>query len=220
MMRRILLGTLVAALACSPLVFGANATTTVISGDYVEARTASVFAGACHYNGELGTTGRDALLAWNIASGHWKGTDLSGVRALAVVSSDANLIEPNADRRSEVIIDDGATNAQAAALVDMLRSRFSGSLGRLVDVSRGPVSFRHDGATYRVESPGLAVLSVKAMPNDLCCRMPNMVWYSPLVPLSHRKVGYTLKAYFAGGPVGGMWERASENSAFYGHFAL
>jgi len=29
---------------------------TPIKGDYVEARTASVFAGACHYNGELVTT--------------------------------------------------------------------------------------------------------------------------------------------------------------------
>ena len=33
------------------------------AGTYVEARTASVFAGACHYNSELVTAGREALLA-------------------------------------------------------------------------------------------------------------------------------------------------------------
>ena len=44
-----------------------NASSTIV-GDYVEARTASVFAGACHYNGELVTTGRDAIMAWNTAT--------------------------------------------------------------------------------------------------------------------------------------------------------
>ena len=33
-----------------------------IKGDYVEARTASVFAGACHYNGELVTTAKSMLV--------------------------------------------------------------------------------------------------------------------------------------------------------------
>src|ERR1700722_1556209 len=41
---------------------------TPIKGDYVEARTASVFAGACHYNGEVMITGRDAVMAWNVTS--------------------------------------------------------------------------------------------------------------------------------------------------------
>ena len=35
-----------------------------VKGDYVEARTARVFAGACHYNGELTTTGRDVEMIW------------------------------------------------------------------------------------------------------------------------------------------------------------
>src|SRR6478735_7691951 len=58
-----------------------------VTGDYVEARTASVFAGACHYNGEFVTTGRDALLAWNFSKGSFNGIDLSGTRAVAAVTS-------------------------------------------------------------------------------------------------------------------------------------
>src|SRR4030095_16172932 len=83
-----------------------------LSGDYVEARTASVFAGACHYNGELTTTGRDALMAWSVASGSWNGINLAGVRALAVVSADVNLYDTNAPRRSELTVDSSATEAQ------------------------------------------------------------------------------------------------------------
>jgi hypothetical protein len=52
--------------AVSALVFSSQAENVSLRGDYVEVRTASVFAGACHYNGEVVTTGRDAIMAWNV----------------------------------------------------------------------------------------------------------------------------------------------------------
>ena len=64
--------------AVSALVFSSRAESISLRGDYVEVRTASVFAGACHYNGEVITTGRDALMAWNVTSGNWQGVDLTG----------------------------------------------------------------------------------------------------------------------------------------------
>src|SRR5229473_3024740 len=95
------------------LVFGASAESVSIRGDYVEVRTASVFAGACHYNAEVTTTGRDALMAWNVTSGSWNGIDLAGVRAMAIVTSDVNLSDRDAARRSEIIIDRSASHSQA-----------------------------------------------------------------------------------------------------------
>ena len=65
-----------------------------------------------------------------------------------------------------------------------------------------------------------AAINVEAMPNDLCCKQPNLVWYNPLVQLGQRKVGYTLKAAYSGHLVGDNWERYGENSAFYGSFAF
>src|SRR5215467_11801927 len=94
--------------ACA-LVFGSQAENVSLRGDYVEVRTASVFAGACHYNSEVVTTGRDAMMAWNVTSGKWQGVDLSGVRALAIITSDANLSENNAARSAEIIIDSNAS---------------------------------------------------------------------------------------------------------------
>src|ERR671939_229786 len=64
------------------LAYSSHAGSTSVAGDYVEVRTASVFAGACHYNGEVVTTGRDAVMAWQFKRGQWQGTDLAGVRAL------------------------------------------------------------------------------------------------------------------------------------------
>src|SRR5947209_2906953 len=210
---------LTTALLCGAALSSSRAEANNLRGDYVEARTASVFAGAGHYNGELTTTGRDALMAWNIAAGSWDGVRLAGVRALAVVGADANLVDAKAARRSELIVDSSATDAQAAALVKAFKSRYAAALGEVVGVRRAPVVFRHDAATYSVGTSSVA-LSVEAMPDNLCRRMPQLVWYEPLVPVEGRKVGYTRKATYAGGPAGDSWERAGENGAFYGSFSL
>jgi hypothetical protein len=191
-----------------------------VKGEYVEVRTASVFAGACHYNGEMTTTGRDALLAWNVKSGRWQGVDLEGVRAVAIVSASENLAVNNAQRQSEIIIGENASDAQSRAMVDALKSRYIASLGRIISVRRGPMSFEHKGRAYTVRARGFASIDIEPMPDDLCCKMPQLVWYSPLVPLENRKVGYTTKALYEGGDASDPWQRSGENSAFYGSFTL
>src|SRR5215208_6915838 len=102
-------------LTCGAALRSSRAEGDGVRGVYVEARTASVFAGACHYNGELTTAGREALMAWDVASGSWDGVPLAGVRAVAVVSSEVNLTDSSAARRSELFVDGSATAAQAAA---------------------------------------------------------------------------------------------------------
>ena len=191
-----------------------------ISGDYVEARTASVFTGACHYNGELVTTGRQAVAAWNFTSGSFNGVDLAGVRALAAVSSDANLGEQNAARKAELIIDTQASEAQAKAVAALLREKNSASLGEIVSVRRAAVSFTRTGGEYAVKADGIASMSVKALPDGECCKQPNLVWYAPLAPIADKKVGYTQNAAYLAGTVGDTWQRSGENSAFYGSFGF
>src|SRR4051812_33800566 len=87
-----------------------------ISGDYVEARTAAVFAGACHYNGEYVTTGRDALMAWSFKSGVHDGVSLAGVQAMAAVTSQANLSDVSTSRKAEIVVDPSATAEQITAV--------------------------------------------------------------------------------------------------------
>jgi hypothetical protein len=192
-----------------------------LTGDYVEVRTASVFAGACHYNAELVTTGRDAILAWNIERGEWKGEPLDGLHAIAIVSSEDNLAEKKTPHRSELIIDSRANDAQARAMIDALKENYGPrSLGEVVTVRRAAIAFEHINRTYVVSAGEIAKLNVEGMPNDECCKMPNLVWYEPLVSLFDRKVGYTRNAEYAGGGVGDSWQRGDENSAFYGRFFM
>ena len=218
-MRRGLLTILAMVVAVSALVFSSQAENVSVRGEYVEVRTASVFAGACHYNGEIVTTGRDAMMAWNVTSGKWQGVDLKGVRAMAIVNSTSNLSEPNAARQSEVIIDTGASREQAEAMLSALKEKYASSLGKIIDVRNAAITFEHKDRTYSVKADD-ATIDVEAMPNDLCCKMPNLVWYKPLVGLENRKVGYTTNATYGGRKVSDPWSRSGENSAFYGLFAL
>jgi hypothetical protein len=211
--------TLVLMFCAAAIALTSQAENTLVKGDYVEVRTASVFAGACHFNGEVTTAGREAIMAWSFSSGSWNGTDLAGLRAIAVVSSDENLDNATAARRSEIILDASADHDQKVAILDALKARYAGTLGEFASVRSAPISFKHEGKSYAVASAE-ASINVEAMPNDLCCKQPNLVWYNPLVQLGQRKVGYTLNAAYSGHEVGGNWERSGENSAFYGSFAF
>jgi hypothetical protein len=205
--------------SAAAIAFTSRAENTAIKGDYVEVRTASVFAGACHFNGEVVTTGREAMMAWSFSSGSWNETDLAGLKAIAVVSADANLENSAAARKSEIILDSAASHDQKVAMLEVLKNRYAGTLGEIVSVRSAPIDFKHQGKTYAVSSAE-ATIDVEAMANDLCCRQPNLVWYAPLAQLAGRKVGYTLKAAYWGNAVGDSWERDGENSAFYGSFAF
>jgi hypothetical protein len=197
-----------------------HSVTAPIKGDYVEARTVAVFAGACHYNGESMIGGRDAVLAWNVASGSFNGVDLAGVRAVAVVTATDNLAEQSAVRHCEITIDSGATKAQADAMAAALESRFGKTLGQVKSVRSGAVSFSHVDSEYKVDAKGFATMDVQSMPNDECCKQPNLVWYSPLIPVEGRKVGYVVNADYSAGTLTDTWQEAAENAAFYGPFSF
>jgi hypothetical protein len=159
-------------------------------------------------------------MAWRVKSGVWQGVDLAGVRAVAIVSASENLADRNAERNSEIIIGENASDVQSRAMLAALKSQYAASLGQISSVRRAPLSFDHQGKAYAVKADSFASITVEAMPDDLCCKMPQLVWYSPLVPLENRKVGYTTKATYAGSEVGAPWQRSGENSAFYGTFAF
>jgi hypothetical protein len=198
----------------------ARQTSPFLKGDYVEARSCSVFAGACHYNSELMTCGRDAVMAWNVADGSWNNTSLAGVRVMAVVTSDENLADDSVEHRSAIIVDSSASDAQARAVVAALEAECGKSLGEIVSVRRGVVSFVDNDRQYTVSSAGFAAIATAAMPNDECCKMPNNVWYTPLTPLTNRKVGFTKNAASFCTTLGDSWDRQGENGAFYGAFSF
>ena len=191
------------------------------TGDYVEARSASVFAGACHYNGELMSDGREAISAWHIKSGAWQGVSLAGLSAVAVVRADNNLAEPTAHRATMLYVDSQATPAQQKALADALTARYGSSFGTITSAGTVPITFQHlNSGGYRVLAPQIAALSVNALPEPRMLQAAEFVWYRPLTPVTNRRVGFTQTASCTARTGGDAWTRGNENSAFYGTFTL
>jgi len=191
-----------------------------LSGDYVEARTASVFAGACHYNGELTTTGRDAEIVWHVRTGASHGVDVSGLTAVAAVTAPDNLKDAVSSRRTVLFIDDRATAPQMKALAGELMTSYKDALGEVVAIKRAPITFKRTGDSFNVDAKGVGKLTVAAMPNGECCKQPNLVWYQPLVTITDRKVGFTQESGIEDATLGVSWTKFNQNTAFYGKFTI
>ena len=87
-----------------------------VQGEYLEARSVSVYVGACHYGAEYVEGGREATLVWNIHQGTWKGVSLEGLTVVAVVTAENNLAIDTSTRRSILYIDEKGTSEQRTAL--------------------------------------------------------------------------------------------------------
>src|SRR6478672_5706933 len=147
-MKKVLFTLMAVIVAVSAFVFSSRAENVSMRGDYVEVRTASVFAGACHFNGEVTTGGREAMMAWNFTSGKWQDIDLSGVRLMAVITSNTNLAEANASRQTEIIVDSSVSRPKALAALNALKERYASTFGQIADVRFAPINFVHNGRTY------------------------------------------------------------------------
>src|SRR5215212_497557 len=120
--------TLITALLAATPALLAAAGHTNISGDYVEARTAEVFAGGCIQGSEGEGAGREAILAWRVGRGQVNGVSLDGLSVVAVVAGDVNLSTHEIGGahpqkiRSAIRVDARANAAQRDALVAMVKS--------------------------------------------------------------------------------------------------
>jgi hypothetical protein len=187
------------------------------TGGYVEARTASVFAGACHYNSELVTVGREALLAWHFDSGRVAGTSLAGVEIAAALASSENLAQ-GASRKSVLYVDSDASEAQREAAVEFVRASCAASLGEVVGVESVPVNVAIDGERYSVEVEGFARLDGAAMADRECCKMPLNVWYEPLASIDGKLVGNSERFEWREKRLAASFENTGQNDAFLGRF--
>lgn len=204
----------------SALVAGAAQAAPAVTGDYVESRSANVYVGACHHEGEVPTAGRNALLAWNIKGGSMNGVDLKGVAAVAVVAGDKYLALDDAKRRSVLYVSDEATPEQREALVALLKERAPKALGELVDVKTAPISFDASGELYRVQVPGVAFMKIKKQTQMLCCKQPYETWGKPFVPVAAAKAGYCVGVEYKDKGLVQAWSATDQNNAFFGQFSL
>lgn len=211
----------VAALVAAGLGVRPAAAAPAVTGDYIEARSCNVMAGPCHLEGEEGTGGRLAVLAWKVSSGTYKGVDLSGVSAVALVTGEANLGRQGVERTSVLYLDGAATFEQRTAMANLLKSQAATALGKIQKLySCSAINFKQTGDLYTVEVPKVATVKVKKQPGQLCCIQKYEVGYKPFVSLKDAKVGFSVETGFKEDLLKASWSGSDMNNAFFGAFTF
>lgn len=213
---------LTALLAAAPAVLAASGATTV-TGDYVEARTAEVFAGGCIQGSEGEAAGREAILAWRVARGQVNGVALDGLSVVAIVAGDANLsmheiggAKPQ-HIRAAIRVDARASAAQRDALVAMVKS-LSPVVRDIVDVKAVPISFTRDAAGLAVTAGEASLEVATKMDHSPTCGA--MQWYDPLAKTTKASLGHTKSEAWSGSSLGTQWSMGDKRASFYGAFEL
>jgi hypothetical protein len=195
-----------------------------ISGDYLEARTADVYTGPCFANGEVNLTGREAVMAWRVREGSWRGVDLAGLAVVAVVKAQATLGDPFATpypARAVVILDENATAEQRTALAHLARARGGELLANVIatHVAKIETSFEAHRGEARLAVPGLLEVRTRPMCQDDHICGNEFVYYPPLSRVSDAVPAYTLANRFEGDEFNSTWSSPLKRSAFVATFS-
>ena len=193
-----------------------------VTGTYVEARTAEVFAGACVINSEGGTTGREALLAWKVDRGQVNGVSLDGLAVVAAIASDINLGiheigGESAIARAAIYVDSRANAAQRKALVAMVRSLSGNLIGSVVQETAAPIQFADNGHQITVATDTVKLAVAKHLNHDASCG--NKQWFNPLTRVDRAEMGTTDQNAFSGPALCTKWSDPNKRSSFFGTFS-
>ncbi len=193
-----------------------------VTGTYVEARTAEVFAGACVINSEGGTTGREALLAWKVDRGQVNGVTLDGLAVVAALASDTNLGiheigGESTPARAAIFVDSRANAAQRKALVAMVRSLSGRLIGSVVQETSAPIQFADNGHQITVSTSTMKLAVAKHLDHDASCG--NKQWFNPLTRVDRAEMGTTDENDFSGPALCTKWSDPNKRSSFFGTFS-
>lgn len=209
-----------------------------IRGDYVEARNADVYTGPCFSNAEILIVGKQAVMAWGVKQGTWKGVDVAGLCVAAAVQADNTFTEDNPTKaRAVLIVDSRADERQRSALIDMAKT-----LGG-TRVANRPVTVVATRMQLKLETPhgdGQPAHAAHGMPQtprasfwaagvaqivtrplderDHVCGN-EVIAYPPLSKSVEVQPAYTLGHEFKGEGLDTRWDDPNCRSSFVGHFA-
>jgi hypothetical protein len=198
-----------------------------ITGQYIEARTADVYTGPCIANSEIGLAGKQAVMAWHVDHGTWGNIELDGLSVVAVVNSDVTLGSPDGGpvhAQALLIVDEAATDAQRAALVNFAQAQTGTLLSKIVAIEAAPMHFetniggQHMSAS--LAAGNLVRISTRALnAGDEFCHNEE-VYYPPLAGnLMHAMPAVATEAGYRGNRLGVTWTENERRGVFLGSFA-
>jgi hypothetical protein len=205
-----------------------SAASNSVRGEYVEARTADVYTGACFANSEVGNTGDVAVMGWRVSKGTFDGVNLDGLNVVAVVRGQGTLgfVDGTAyPVKSVLILDERASIEQRQALKAFAQRMGGDLLSNVVRVDSAPIAFTVEddnvhSAAATLKAGDLATIRTRAMnKKDHVCSNEE-VWYLPLTKVKHAMPAVAMENRFKGEGLGMKWSSPDKRSAFVADFQL
>ncbi len=212
-----------AAILALPLTTSAG---TQIAGEYIEARTCDVYTGPCFANGEMGLSGREAVMAWRVEQGGWNGVGLVGLSVAVVANSentmgDTGVFKMKAGKITSVIlIDEKATTEQRAALEAFVRetAKVYTQYVRLVKPVALKLENDHLAGKGVFVAGDVAKIETRALGKGDCVCTNEMVYYQPLNKVSDFSPAYSKTLSYTGDGLANQWTTHGQRSAFLATF--
>lgn len=212
------------ALAAVLVAGAAFAGTPAIEGNYVETRSCDVYVAACFANGEVFATGKEATLAWDITRGEYNGVDLSGMKVIAVVKTDETMgdVSELSDAGEAVfVVDDSATDAQRAALVEFAKAEAGHLVAEVLAIESLPISFalgNEPGFAHITAGDVIEIETRCLHAHDKHCGN-EVAYYPPLTNVEDAHVAFTETDRYQGDALGVQWHNGVRSSAYLATFA-
>jgi hypothetical protein len=213
--------------ACAAIVLTCGiARSSEISGEYLEARSCDVYTGPCFANSQMGSAGKEALMAWKVDEGRWNGVRLSGLGVALVLNAEGTLgtdgIFPMqaGDVKSVILVDHKANEQQQAALVDFVKKSAKDVVGNVQCVKRVPLTLTNDHLAGKgvLKAGGLASVETRAFQKKdcTCCNETN--FYLPLAKVDNSSAVYATTLSYVGDGLESQWTLHNIRSAYLGTF--
>jgi hypothetical protein len=197
-----------------------------ISGQYVETRSADVYVGQCFANGEMNTSGQEAIVAWHIGDGSWDGVSLSGLTVVGAVKAQATLGDPYGKpypAKSVLIVDKQATPEQRQALINFAQEMGGELLRHVVRVIDAPIDMEvaegQHSTRARLQAGDVVTVETRAIGDkDHLCGNED-TFYQPLTQTTHAMAAVAMTDEYRGKDLSVTWTLHDKRSAFVGTFA-
>lgn len=199
-----------------------------LSGEYLETRTCDVYTGPCFANAQVGTTGRNAVLAWSIDQGGFNGVDLAGLKVILAVRAADTLgfggglvIHPD-PIKSVVLVDESANSAQRAALVAFVKQQAGQVAGEVVRVETVDIEMALDHVEMvgRLRAGEIVEIETRKLGRGDCVCTNEQVFYPPLTEVENYEPAYTVQGSFQGRGLGSRWQAPNTRSSFLATFRV
>lgn len=197
-----------------------------IRGKYVEARTCQVYTGPCFANGEVGSTGKDAILTWAIESGTFDGVDLAERSASLIVKTSHTLgfngFADAAETKAVLYVDARCDAAQQQALKAFVISQTGLGDEVITNTESADIDlqFDVDQLTAEVNVSDVARLQTRKARKGDCICSNESAYYPPLTELLASVPGVTIEGEVAARKLSSRWSIPDSRTAYMGLFSV